>query len=40
MKMVKHLKEHFETHHYWFLKAHTKEQLEVMIEKSKEFTKL
>ena len=26
--------------HYWFLKAHTKEELEVMIEKSKESSNL
>ncbi|PCI30992.1 MAG: hypothetical protein COB67_00630 [SAR324 cluster bacterium] len=26
--------------HYWFLKAHTKEELELMIEKSKEFSNL
>jgi len=25
--------------HYWFLKAHTKEELETMIQKSKDFTK-
>lgn len=26
--------------HYWFLKAHTKEELEVMIKKSEELKKL